>query len=60
MKAVIKRFIKDTSGATAIEYGLIAGMVSIVIVAALGLLGPQLASVFEAITAALTPVTPTP
>ena len=56
MKAVIKRFINDTSGATAIEYGLIAGMVSIVIVAALTLLGPQLASVFEAITAALTPV----
>ena len=54
MKAVIKRFINDTSGATAIEYGLIAGMVSIVIVAALTLLGPQLASVFEAITAALT------
>ena len=56
MKAVIKRFINDTSGATAIEYGLIAGMVSIVIVAALTLLGPQLASVFEAITEALTPV----
>jgi pilus assembly protein Flp/PilA len=56
MKAIVSRFAKDTSGATAIEYGLIAGLVSIVIITALTLLGPQLTSVFEAITDALSNV----
>ena len=54
MKACIKRFIKDESGATAIEYGLIAGLVSVVIITALTLLGPQLSEIFDTITAALT------
>jgi pilus assembly protein Flp/PilA len=54
MKAIVSRFAKDTSGATAIEYGLIAGLVSVVIITALTLLGPQLELIFEAITAALT------
>jgi pilus assembly protein Flp/PilA len=54
MKAFVKRFAKDTSGATAIEYGLIAGMVSVVIITALTLIGPQLASIFGQIATALT------
>ena len=33
MKSLVTRFVKDESGATAIEYGLIAGLVSIVIIA---------------------------
>ncbi len=55
MKAFITRFKNDESGATAIEYGLIAGLVSIVIVTALTLLGPQLTAVFGEITSAMTP-----
>ncbi|MDO9527031.1 MAG: Flp family type IVb pilin [Gemmobacter sp.] len=55
MKAIYVRFAKDTSGATAIEYGLIAALVSVLIIGALTLLGPQLADVFEGITTALTP-----
>lgn len=55
MKAIVSRFVKDTSGATAIEYGLIAGLVSIVIITALTALGPQLTAVFSAVTTALTP-----
>jgi len=57
MKAIVSRFVKDTSGATAIEYGLIAGLVSIVIITALTALGPQLTAVFSAVTTALTPAT---
>jgi pilus assembly protein Flp/PilA len=53
MKNMISRFKKDESGATAIEYGLIAGLVSVVIVTALVLLGPKLAGVFTSITTAL-------
>lgn len=43
----------DESGATAIEYGLIAAGISIVIIGALALLGPQLDAIFGQITAAL-------
>lgn len=57
MKAIVSRFAKDTSGATAIEYGLIAGLVSVVIITALTLLGPQLTDVFDSITTAMTPST---
>ena len=53
MKNIISRFTKDESGATAIEYGLIAGLVSVVIVTALILLGPKLTAVFTSITTAL-------
>ncbi|WP_322893432.1 MULTISPECIES: Flp family type IVb pilin [unclassified Yoonia] len=60
MKKLITRFKDDESGATAIEYGLIAGLVSVVIVVALSLLGPQLKTVFTTITTELTDVnTPT-
>ena len=53
MKNFISRFKNDESGATAIEYGLIAGLVSVVIVTALVLLGPKLLAVFTSITTAL-------
>ena len=53
MKAFFSRFSKDECGATAIEYGLIAGLVSVVIVTALVLLGPKLSAVFTTITTAL-------
>ena len=44
---LIQRLISDESGATAIEYGLIAGLVAVAIIAALGFLGEQLGSLFE-------------
>jgi pilus assembly protein Flp/PilA len=40
------RFLKDESGATAIEYGLIAAIVSVAIIAALNLVGDNLSNVF--------------
>lgn len=51
--SMFKRFIKDESGATAIEYGLIAGLVSVAIIGALQLLGPNLAAIFNGLATAL-------
>ena len=53
MKYLVSKFVKDESGATAIEYGLIAGLVSVVIVTALVLLGPKLTAVFTTLTTKL-------
>jgi pilus assembly protein Flp/PilA len=45
----ITRLIEDESGATAIEYGLIAALVSVAIIAALTLLGENLSTLFDGI-----------
>lgn len=47
------RFLKNEKGATAIEYGLIAALISVAIVGALLALGPQLVNVFNQVTQAL-------
>ena len=46
IKALIARFTKDESGATAIEYGLIAGLLSVVIIVAVTAVGGGLESTF--------------
>jgi pilus assembly protein Flp/PilA len=43
---LIQRLIHDESGATAIEYGLIAGLVAVAIITALSLLGTSLDNLF--------------
>lgn len=43
---MFKRFLKDESGATAIEYGLIAALLAVAIIATLGLVGDQLNATF--------------
>lgn len=53
MKTLFVRLVKDESGVTAIEYGLIAGLISVLIIAAVTLIGTQLQAVFAAIAAAL-------
>ena len=53
MKNVIARFVKDQSGATAIEYGLIAALVSIAIIGGLTALGTKLSSNFNNVSAQL-------
>lgn len=50
MKSLISRFVKDESGATAIEYGLIAGLLSIVILGAVTAAGDSLTTVFTTIS----------
>ncbi len=42
MSKLFRRFLYDTSGATAIEYGLIAGLISVVIVTALTTIGTRM------------------
>ena len=49
-----KRFFADESGATAIEYGLIAALVSVAVLAILGTLGGQLQQTFQNISTSLT------
>lgn len=60
MKEAINRFWNDEEGATAIEYGLIAGLISVAIVAVLGFIGVELDTTFNKILDALkgTPTTP--
>ena len=49
----ILNFLSDESGATAIEYGLIAALISIVLVITLGLVGTNLDTTFTTIANAL-------
>ena len=46
MKNFVSRFAKDESGATAIEYGLIAGLMGVILIAAFAILGPQFTTAF--------------
>ncbi|MFN4099540.1 MAG: Flp family type IVb pilin [Pararhodobacter sp.] len=55
MTNIFKRFVKDESGATAIEYGLIAGLISVALITGALLIGPQLDGTFQAVATALTP-----
>jgi pilus assembly protein Flp/PilA len=47
MMIIAKKFMKDESGATAIEYGLIAALVAVAIVGALTTLGTGLSGMFS-------------
>ncbi len=49
MKTLIQRFKADEDGATAIEYGLIAALIAVAIIAAVKSLGGTLNSTFNAI-----------
>jgi len=49
---MIARFAKDESGATAIEYGLIAALVSVAIITVLKLVATNLNTVFTSVAAA--------
>jgi pilus assembly protein Flp/PilA len=54
MKTIFARFLKDESGATAIEYGLIAALISVAIVTILGSVGDSLTTTFTRINTELT------
>jgi pilus assembly protein Flp/PilA len=53
MKTFLKRFANDETGATAIEYGLIAAGISVAIVTVVMTLGSQLQSTFSNISSQL-------
>ena len=53
MKNLFARFVKDESGATAIEYGLIAALIGVGIIVAATNLGTQLSNTFSTIDSKL-------
>ena len=53
MKNLITRFVKDESGATAIEYGLIAAGISLAIITVVNGLGSTLNTKFSSISSSL-------
>jgi pilus assembly protein Flp/PilA len=55
MKNLVARLLKDESGATAIEYGLIAAGIAVAIVAVVGATGTELKGSFDKVKTAVTP-----
>ena len=53
MSRFMTRFLKDESGATAIEYGLIAALIAVVIIGAVTSVGTKVQSTFTSVAAAL-------
>jgi pilus assembly protein Flp/PilA len=53
MRTVFANLIKDEAGVTAIEYGLIAALIAVVIITAVSLLGNDLSAVFNSIAGSL-------
>ena len=53
MTNLVKRFAKEESGATAIEYGLIAAGISVAIIAVVQGLGTNLKNTFQSVSTAL-------
>jgi len=54
MRKVLTNLLRDESGATAIEYGLIAALISVVIIVAITAVGTQLSATFSTISSKLT------
>lgn len=53
MIRILRQFAKDQSGATAIEYGLIAAGIAVAIIATVQALGTQLNTTFSSVSSAL-------
>lgn len=53
MLKMLKQFVRDEEGVTAIEYGLIAALIAVVIIASVRVVGTNLRDVFTAISTAL-------
>ena len=56
MKSLFQRFVQDQSGATAIEYGLIAALIAVAAIAAMTTLGTELNKKFEKVATTLSSV----
>jgi len=53
MSRLLKRLLRNDSGATAIEYGLIAALISVAIITAVTAVGGSLNSTFNSVASAL-------
>ena len=60
MQNLVTRFIKDESGATAIEYGLIAALISVALIAGAKAIGDGLNTKFTEVSSAVTGATINP
>jgi pilus assembly protein Flp/PilA len=58
MKGLVERFGDDDSGASALEYGLVVGLIALVIIAGLALAGNTLSHLFNAIGSEVSNITP--
>ena len=50
MNSLFARFVQDESGATAIEYGLIAALIAVVIISAVTAVGTSLSTTFTTVS----------
>ncbi|HEX4294504.1 MAG TPA: Flp family type IVb pilin [Rhizomicrobium sp.] len=50
MTNLFSRFVRDESGATAIEYGLIAALIAVVVIGAVTAVGTQLSATFTKVS----------
>lgn len=57
MTTLIRRFLTNDSGATAIEYGLIVAMIFLVIVGSVGLFASKATGTFDRVSAAVSAAT---
>ena len=57
MRELMIAFVKDEEGATAIEYGLIAALVSVAAIGALTAMGSSLSTMFNTVSSALSGAT---
>lgn len=53
MKRLAQKFVRDDSGATAIEYGLIAALIAVVIITAVTTVGTNLTGTFNTVATSL-------
>jgi len=53
MRVLLNKFIANEDGATAIEYGLIAALIAVVIIGVLGSIGSSLKANFQAVASGL-------
>ncbi len=53
MKSTIQQFLRDEEGAAAIEYGLLAGLISVMIIAGATTIGTDLKAIFKTVGTAL-------
>jgi pilus assembly protein Flp/PilA len=53
MKNLVSRFVSDESGVTAIEYGLIAALIAVIIIGAVSTVGSKLSGTFSTVAGSL-------
>jgi pilus assembly protein Flp/PilA len=55
MLNVVKQFIQDEEGASAVEYGLLVALMAAAVTAAVGILGPGLSATFQGVVNTMNP-----